>query len=117
LSEINPFGHRLGPVSTRLIDAARNLDNNISNRLRSLLEQNGRLEDIHEEKKMMRFKTEDEKLGKAAVENIKYAYCNIKSVLPSILGVTSEEYDEMINVFGKELKDNDSYLDLTRVYG
>ncbi|CAG8708668.1 6653_t:CDS:2, partial [Acaulospora morrowiae] len=123
LSEVSPFGHKLGPVSTKMWDAAcklhnnRNLDNNISYRLCSLLEQNGQLEDIHEERNMMRYKTEDGKLGKAAVDNTKNVFSNMKSVLLPVLEVTSDEFDEMINTFGKELEDNDSYLDVIRVYG
>ncbi|CAG8440470.1 11105_t:CDS:2 [Acaulospora morrowiae] len=120
---MNPFGHGFGPVSTKMWGAfvknqsARGLDNNITNRLRSLLEQNRQLEDIHEEKNMMRYKTEDVKLGKAAVSNTMYGFYSMKSILTPIIGATSEEYDKMIDVFGKELEDNDSYLDLSRVYG
>ncbi|CAG8483145.1 13968_t:CDS:2 [Acaulospora morrowiae] len=117
------FGYRLGLVSTKMFDAvrkiqtSRNLDNNLAYKLRSLLEQNDKLEDIHEDKNMMRYKTEDGKLGKASVDNAKYVFCNIKPVLLPVLSVTTEEFDEMINVLGKELDNNDSYLDINRVYG
>ncbi|CAG8440492.1 11107_t:CDS:2 [Acaulospora morrowiae] len=99
------------------MQATRNLEINPSDKLLSRFEQNDRLEDIHEEKNMMLFKTEDGNLGKAAIDNIKYGFNNMKIVLVPILGVTSEEYDEMVNVFGKELEDNESYLDVRRVYG
>ncbi|CAG8483167.1 13969_t:CDS:2 [Acaulospora morrowiae] len=116
-------GHRLGPVSTKIFDSlceaqkSRNLDNNLTHKLRLLLEQNEELEDVHEEKNRMRFKTEDGKLGKAAIDNCQNVMRNMKPVLLPILAVTSEKFDEMISVLGKELEDNDSYLDISRVYG
>ncbi|CAG8483188.1 13970_t:CDS:2 [Acaulospora morrowiae] len=117
------LGHRLGPVSTKMFDAvckmqaSRNLDADPSDRLRSRLEQNGKLEDIHEEKNMMLHKTEEGNLGKAVVDNTKNVFRNMKPALQPILGITSEEYDEMMNVFGRELEDNASYLDVCRAYG
>ncbi|CAG8726319.1 13690_t:CDS:2, partial [Acaulospora morrowiae] len=101
LSEINPSGHRLGPISTRMFNA----------------EQNSQLEDIHEEKNIMSFKTEDGRLGKAAIDNAKDVFRNMKSIFLSILEVTSEEFDEIIDTFEKELEDNNSYLDVIRAYG
>ncbi|CAG8440481.1 11106_t:CDS:2 [Acaulospora morrowiae] len=117
------LGHRFGPVTTKMFDAlvkiqsARGFASDIGPKLFSLLNQNELLEDIHEEKNILRYNTEDGKLGKAAVSNSKYGFSNIKSVLLPIFEVTSEEFDEMIDVLGKELNDNESYLDVNRVYG
>ncbi|CAG8619941.1 1151_t:CDS:2 [Acaulospora morrowiae] len=117
------IGHRLGPVSTiffdtvRNLQTARNLDTNICYKTRSLLEENGKLEDINEEKNALRFCTEDGNLGKAVIDNTKTAFYNMKPVAMPILGVSSEKFDEMVETCAKELEDNKSYHEVVRVYG
>ncbi|CAG8440458.1 11104_t:CDS:2 [Acaulospora morrowiae] len=99
------------------MQTTRNLDKDICYKIRSLLEKNNQLEEINEEKNLMCFNTKDSKLGKAAVDNLKTAFCNLKPVCMPILEVSSEEFDEMVETSAKELEDNSSYFDLVRAYG
>ncbi|CAG8507648.1 6376_t:CDS:2, partial [Acaulospora morrowiae] len=123
LSEVSPSVYRAGPVSSKFFDAlcelqkSRNLDSNIVYRSRSLLEENGRLEDINEEKNVYSYSTEDGKLGKAAVDNAKTVFNNLKPLYLPILAVTPEKFDEMFETCVKEMEDNKIYHDTCRVYG
>ncbi|CAG8521548.1 13790_t:CDS:2 [Acaulospora morrowiae] len=123
MSDFCPVLHRRGPISTKIFDTiceiqnSRNLDNNIIYRLRSLFEESGKLEDINEEKNVYNYSTEDGKLGKAAIDNIKTAIHSMKLVLIPLLEVTPEKFEEMVEVCGKEFEDNKSYHEIGRIYG
>ncbi|CAG8506797.1 3705_t:CDS:2 [Acaulospora morrowiae] len=99
------------------MQTSRNFDNNLIYKFRSLLEENGKLEDINEEKNVNSYCTEDGKLGKACIENARTAFYNLKTLFLPLLGVTQERFEEMLETLPKELEDNKSYFDIARVYG
>ncbi|CAG8562807.1 13553_t:CDS:2 [Acaulospora morrowiae] len=123
LSDVCPVIHRGGPISTKIFDTiceiqnSRNLDSNIIYRFRSLFEESGKLEDINEEKNVYNYSTDDGKLGKAAIDNMKTAFHSLKLVLMPFLGVTPEKFDEMVEACDKEFEDNKSYHEIGRIYG
>ncbi|CAG8710760.1 16146_t:CDS:2, partial [Acaulospora morrowiae] len=112
----------MGPATTKLYFAGeemckqRNYDCRILYKLKSLFEQNERLEDIHEERRSIEFGIKTGKLGLAAIDNVKSGYRNVRDITEPILGVTSEEYNVLLDTMAKELRDLNSYYHINRVY-
>ncbi|RHZ83324.1 hypothetical protein Glove_97g93 [Diversispora epigaea] len=122
LMEINPIPFQLGPVSSQLFIAVekmlqlRDLDPQIPYKLRSYFEQQGNLENVTEEKNRLLFGPETGKLGQAAIENTRLGLFHAKPSLLEVIKISSEEYDNNLDIIAKELHEFDSYSDSYCVY-
>ncbi|RHZ83329.1 hypothetical protein Glove_97g96 [Diversispora epigaea] len=122
LVEINPIPFQLGPVTSLYFNAVekilqlRDLDQQIPYKLRSYFEQHGNLENITEEKNRLPYGPETGKLGQAAIENSNLAFSHAKPFLLEAIKISSEEFDNNLDVSAKELNEFDSYHETCCVY-
>ncbi|RHZ83326.1 hypothetical protein Glove_97g95 [Diversispora epigaea] len=122
LVEINPTAFQLGPVTSQLFNAAekmfrlRDLDTQIAYKLRSYFEQQENLENVTEEKNRLPYGPGTGKLGQAAIENSRLGLSHIKPFLLEDMKISSEEFDNNLDISAKELNEFDSYHDTRCVY-
>ncbi|CAG8464760.1 18532_t:CDS:2 [Acaulospora morrowiae] len=121
LSELGP-PCRTGPVTCKVFNAVndfvakQNIDHKVLYKLRLFVEQTGQFEDICEEKNTLSYGEKMGKLGQAAIDNAKFGLINARQIVLPALGVTSEEFDEMLDIVAKELREFDTYHQIIRVY-
>ncbi|RHZ79195.1 hypothetical protein Glove_151g96 [Diversispora epigaea] len=120
LVEINPTPFQTGPVTDQLFSAGdlrqRGLDPEIVYKLRSYFEKQENLENVIEEKNKLPYGPETGKLGQAAAENTRLGFSHAKPFLQKDLNISSEEYDNRLDIVVKELREFGTYHDICCVY-
>ncbi|CAG8499132.1 6245_t:CDS:2 [Diversispora eburnea] len=111
-----------GPVTSQLFNAVnkmlelRGLDILTVYKVRSYFEQQENLEDIIEEKNRLPHGPEAGKLGQATAENCRLVLSNLKPLLQEALKISSEELKNNLDISAKELREFNSYQDISCVY-
>ncbi|CAG8491698.1 7824_t:CDS:2 [Diversispora eburnea] len=120
LVEINPMPFQMGPVSSQFFIPddlrKRGLDPEIVYYLRTYFEKQENLENVIEEKNRLPYGPEAGKLGQAAVENTRLGFSHVKPFLQEALKISSEEFDNKLDIMVKELREYDTYHDTCCVY-
>ncbi|CAG8491743.1 7826_t:CDS:2 [Diversispora eburnea] len=120
LVEINPMPFQMGPVSSQFFSAEylrkRGLDPDIAYKLRSYFEKQENLENVIEEKNRLPYGPEAGKLGQVAAENTRLGFSHSKPFSQGASGISSEEFDNKLDIMVKELREYDTYHDTCCVY-
>ncbi|RHZ84507.1 hypothetical protein Glove_80g40 [Diversispora epigaea] len=122
LVEINPIPFQMGPVTSQYLIAVekmlkqRDLDSQVAYKLRLCFEQQDNLENITEEKNRLPYGPKAGKLGQAAAENSRLVLSNSKPFLLENMKISSEEFDNNLDISAKEFCEFDSYHDTFCVY-
>ncbi|CAG8580516.1 12376_t:CDS:2 [Acaulospora morrowiae] len=121
LSEVCP-PRNFGPIAAELYRAAfeyieeKDLDLRLAYSLRSLVEENGRFENINEEKRIIPVNNQHGRLGQAAIDNNYFGFLVLKNFMLPYLDVESEEFDEMLSTAINEFNEFGAYQEIIRVY-
>ncbi|CAG8615683.1 6060_t:CDS:2 [Diversispora eburnea] len=122
LVEINIIPLQMGPVTSQLFNAVdkmfqlKGFDTQIVCKLQPYFEQQENLEKISEEKNRLPYGPETGKLGQAAVENCRLTFSHAKPFLQEVLKISSEEFDNNLDISIKEFRKFDTYHDTCSVY-
>ncbi|CAG8743139.1 8977_t:CDS:2, partial [Dentiscutata erythropus] len=124
MMEPSPHLFDAGPVTQRLMGVQstlmtqRGVDLDLYQNLEKLPQNQGQLENIEKEVKIIRHgvKSNDIQLNKVGIDNLISIMAGMKSHTTRILQIFDDEFDEMLKAAEKELYESDFYYYLVRVY-
>ncbi|CAG8766408.1 2517_t:CDS:2 [Dentiscutata erythropus] len=116
LFDLGPIAKRLWGAQTTLV-TQRGVDLNVYQKLEKILQDQGQLENIKKEVKIIRHGINNNiELNKVDINNIVSIMGGMKTHTTKVLQISDDEFDELLKAAEKELYETDFNYHLVRVY-